>query len=133
MKHVKVGEVKGFRTSKPYERIMKLLFCPEWQSSKSVSVGVTVLPAGNSSRPHSHEVAEEVFYVLSGKGEVKAGEEVVDIETDVAIIFPPGEEHQIVNTSNEELKILWMLSLPEPVYRDSLSIRKLNGVPKLAS
>jgi mannose-6-phosphate isomerase-like protein (cupin superfamily) len=42
------------------------------------------------------------------------GEDEIPIEKDVAIYIPPKERHQLVNTGDETLKVLWIFSPPGP-------------------
>lgn len=50
---------------------------------------------------------DEIYYILSGKGKLKLGEEVVDIHADQIIFIPAGCFHAIDNSeSDEEMKIL---------------------------
>ncbi|MGE0717618.1 MAG: cupin domain-containing protein [Alphaproteobacteria bacterium] len=72
---------------------------------------LTVVPPGKVAFPrHSHHVNEEMFFVLSGTGEVRIGDATHPIRAGDAIACPPaGAEtaHQIANTSaTEELRYL---------------------------
>ena len=58
---------------------------------------------------HSHRVNEEMFYVVAGEGEVRLGTERFPIRAGDVIACPPGgpeTAHQIINTSNAELRYL---------------------------
>jgi uncharacterized cupin superfamily protein len=69
-----------------------------------------VVPPGKRAFPfHNHRVNEEMFFVLEGEGEVRIGAERHPIRRgDVIASVPGGPElaHQIVNTSNSELRYL---------------------------
>ena len=114
MKYTRAWEVKGFKANPPYERVLKVLLCPDLHKTKNFSLGMTVLPPGSSSSPHIHEKEEEVWYVVWGRGEAKVGDEKIPIERDVAIYVPPNTSHQLINTGDESLKVLWFFTPPGP-------------------
>jgi uncharacterized cupin superfamily protein len=78
--------------------------------SQKLGYNLTVVPPGKHAWPfHNHRVNEEMFFVLEGQGEVRIGHETFPIKKGDVIAHPPGgtdTAHQIVNTSNAELKYL---------------------------
>ena len=64
------------------------------------------LPVGASTTPHYHVHTEEIYYILSGQGRMRIGEETSAVEPGDAIAIPPGKEHEITNTGNETLVFL---------------------------
>ncbi len=103
-----VGEV-------PPELIMKVLLSPIIQDGLTgLGMGMTLYPPGSANVPHSHPESQEVWYVVSGKGEMVAGEERLELGPDTVIVAPPGVQHHIINTGNEELKVVWMFTPPGP-------------------
>ena len=64
------------------------------------------LPAGGSTAPHYHVKTEEIYYVLSGEGLMRVGEETRPVGPGDAIAIPPGAPHQITNTGSGVLKFL---------------------------
>ena len=69
-----------------------------------------VLEPGMRGSPfHSHRVNEEMFYVVAGEGEIRLGAERFPICAGDVIACPPGgpeAAHQIINTSDAELRYL---------------------------
>jgi mannose-6-phosphate isomerase-like protein (cupin superfamily) len=55
---------------------------------------------------HYHCRAEEIYFVLAGRGRMRLGEESRDIGPGDAVAIPPGEVHQITNIGAEELVFL---------------------------
>jgi uncharacterized cupin superfamily protein len=66
------------------------------------------VPPGKRAYPfHRHHVFTELFFVLSGNGEVRLDERTLPIRAGDVIASPPGAEaHQIVNTGQDELRYL---------------------------
>jgi uncharacterized cupin superfamily protein len=69
---------------------------------------LTVVPPGKRAYPfHRHHVFNELFYILSGSGEVRLDQRTLPIRAGDLIANPAGAEaHQIVNTGREELRYL---------------------------
>jgi uncharacterized cupin superfamily protein len=69
-----------------------------------------VVPAGKKAFPrHAHHVNEEMFFVVSGEGTYRLGEDSYPIRAGDVISAPAGDvatAHQIVNTSAGELRYL---------------------------
>jgi uncharacterized cupin superfamily protein len=58
---------------------------------------------------HSHSVQWEFYHVISGKGLVRHKDGKTSIEAGDAFIFPPGEPHQLINDSSQDL-ILYVVA-----------------------
>ena len=70
---------------------------------------------------HNHRVNEEMFFILEGQGEVRIGNERTPIKEGDIIACPPGGEetaHQIINTSDKELKYLAVSTKMSPEIAD---------------
>jgi uncharacterized cupin superfamily protein len=78
--------------------------------AQKLGYNVTVVAVGKRAFPmHNHRANEEMFFILSGEGELRVGTERYRIRTGDVISCPPGgpeTAHQIINTSNTELKYL---------------------------
>jgi uncharacterized cupin superfamily protein len=76
---------------------------------------LTIVPPGKRAYPlHRHHVFSEMFYVLSGTGEVRLNEKRLPIRAGDVIANPPGgEAHQIINTGSEELRYLAISDIDE--------------------
>jgi len=67
-------------------------------------VEISRIPPGKSACPyHSHSAQWEFFHIISGHGSVRHREGTTPIETGDAFIFRPGEPHEIINNSGEDL------------------------------
>ena len=75
------------------------------------------LPPGKRSWPlHYHTANEEAFYVLSGEGLLRTGEDGIDLTPGDYAACPVGEAgaHQMVNTGDEPLRYLAVSTMAEP-------------------
>jgi len=65
-----------------------------------------VLPSGASLGAHRHQGVEEFFYVMSGEGKVRVGNETADIKTGDAVPVFLNEVHSIENAAAGELEMM---------------------------
>lgn len=88
----------------------KMGFVSRQIGAQKLGYNVTAVPPGKRAFPlHSHQVNEEMFFVLSGTGEVRIGADSHPIRPGDVFCCPPGgpeTAHQIVNTGVEELRYL---------------------------
>jgi mannose-6-phosphate isomerase-like protein (cupin superfamily) len=71
------------------------------------------LAAGNSTVPTRLDHEQNVFYVVSGSGEITAGDKTAALHKDIAVFIPAGLEFTMKNTGNDELK-MYVVSEPTP-------------------
>lgn len=78
--------------------------------TKEMVVGIAEVPvgAGRPARGHTHEPAE-VYYIISGTGEVVVDGETYALRVGDAVWIPPNAEHAAYNVGDEPLKLLYML------------------------
>ena len=78
--------------------------------AKLLGCSYIVVPPGKRAYPfHCHHVNEEMFFVVSGRGIVRIGDTEHPIREGDVIAAPAGgaaTAHQIINTSQEELRYL---------------------------
>ena len=67
---------------------------------------VTLEPHGGQVPWHNQE-QEEVYFVMEGEGEMCLGEERRPIHGGQAVFIPPGVFHQLTNTGDRPLKMLY--------------------------
>ena len=70
------------------------------------SLAEEILPPGKTVPRHHHEVLEEIYYILSGSGEMTVGEETREVGVGDAIFIPKNNVHSLTNTGDEEMKLL---------------------------
>ena len=92
---------------------------------QKLGYGVVVLGPGKRAWPyHSHYVNEELFFVLEGEGTLRHAGEEYPIKTGDFIAAPADSEqpHQIVNSSEADLKYVCISTMQQPeiaLYPDS--------------
>lgn len=90
--------------------------------ARKLGYNITVVPAGKRAFPfHSHRVNEEMFFIIDGEGEVRIGDKTYPIKKGDFIAHPPGgpeTAHQIVNTSEGELRYLAVSTMESPEIAD---------------
>jgi mannose-6-phosphate isomerase-like protein (cupin superfamily) len=79
---------------------------PDNSPVKNQSFAEAVLKPGQQTKPHQHETAEEVYYVVQGKGEFHLESEVKTLGEKDCVVIPPGKKHSIKNTGGQDLVIL---------------------------
>jgi uncharacterized cupin superfamily protein len=95
-----------------------------------------IVPAGKKAFPrHAHHANEEMFYVVSGEGAFRLGDETYPIRTGDVLSAPAGDAstaHQIVNTGSVELRYLGFSTRLDPdvvEYPDSQKFSVASMVP----
>ena len=95
-----------------------------------------IVPAGKKAFPrHNHHANEEMFYVVSGEGSYRRGEERFAIRAGDVIAAPAGDAataHQIVNTSGADLVYLAFSTRLDPdvtEYPDSNKFSVASMIP----
>jgi uncharacterized cupin superfamily protein len=75
---------------------------------KGLGCTLHVVPAGKRAFPfHAHHVADELFFILSGDGEYRFGDETFKVRQGDVLGAPAGKTaHQLVNTGTEDLRYL---------------------------
>jgi mannose-6-phosphate isomerase-like protein (cupin superfamily) len=73
---------------------------------RNQSLAEARLAPGASTAAHYHPRTEEIYYILSGQGRMRIGDETSDVGPGDAIAIPPGAEHEITNTGQATLVFL---------------------------
>jgi mannose-6-phosphate isomerase-like protein (cupin superfamily) len=100
----KIDRVAAF-TTKDGSEIRELL-AHRNSAIRNQSLAEARLPPGAATTPHYHPKAEEIYYILRGKGRMQIEQELREVGPGDAIAIPPGEKHQITNTGQQPLVFL---------------------------
>ncbi len=105
----KSNNAESFMMPEPHQRELKVLLSPSLQADvEGLAVGMTILSPGKSSSFHSHDVECETWIIVSGKGEVRVGEERELVGPESVVFLPRNINHQIINTGQEPLRMFWI-------------------------
>ena len=95
--------MKGSRTDGDIEVEVESKF----RCLKSLTyVSLAKLQPTLSYEPHSHVDHEEIYYIISGKGNIKIGKEVVKFRDGDIIYIPEKMTHSITNDGDEMVEFL---------------------------
>lgn len=83
---------------------------------RNQSLAEATLCAGASTLEHFHRVAEEIYFITSGHGEIRIDSEIRPVRAGDAIAIRPGQKHKLWNRGEEELRLLCCCA---PAYEDS--------------
>ena len=107
---VKEDDVYGDHIPEPNKRVIKHMVAPWTMGSKNLWVGTSTVEPGNETNAHSHDVNEEVFYCVSGRGIMIVDGEEREYVPGTVVYCPPGTVHQVVNTGDIPLKSVCAVS-----------------------
>jgi len=81
-------------------------------SASHQSLAEATLPPGAATEAHRHPRTEEIYYLLSGRGRMRLGDEWQEVGPGDGILIPPGAIHQIRNVGAEPLTFLCCCAPP---------------------
>ena len=80
--------------------------------SRNMSVTWLEVPAGIDQELHSHEEAEQVYIVVSGRGTMTVAGDTQEIAEGTLILVPPATDHSIANGNAADLCCVSVQSPP---------------------
>ena len=100
---------------------------------QGLGCAVHVVPPGKKAFPfHRHHVMDELFFIVSGKGEYRFGDEMMPVRAGDLVAAPAGTKaHQLINTGSEDLRYLGISSgssVDVVDYPDSKKVAMAAGV-----
>lgn len=95
--------------------LIREIFHPRNSRIDGISIAYARLERNSSSEKHMHRKAQEVYFILKGKGTVYVGGEMRKVGEWDAILIPPATEHFIKNSGSRPLEFL---CISFPPYED---------------
>jgi mannose-6-phosphate isomerase-like protein (cupin superfamily) len=80
--------------------------------SRNMSVTWLEVPSGIDKELHSHEEAEQVYIVVSGRGTMMVAGDRQEIGRGDLVLVPPATDHSIENSNAEDLCCVSVQSPP---------------------
>jgi mannose-6-phosphate isomerase-like protein (cupin superfamily) len=85
-------------------------------ASQDMSAGIASCPANTGYLAHHRHTQSEIYYIISGKGEVTVDGNVHAVTGGSTVFIPGDAEHGIKNTGEQELK--WFYVFPTASFGD---------------
>ena len=101
-----LNEIEG-RTYPARRRTQNLVGGPSPIQTKSFCMGYVTLDPNGGQVPWHDQESEEVYFVISGRGEMCIGDERRELCGGQAVSIPPGSFHQITNIGDAPLAMLY--------------------------
>lgn len=108
IKQAKIAELEAsHKHEHPDFEYYRKKFLP-FGSARQCVMSVYEVPPGKAAYPyHYHSMNEEVFYIISGEGNLRTPEGVRKVSAGELLFFPAEENgaHQLINASETELLV----------------------------
>ncbi len=105
-------------TTKDGSGIRELMH-PNQHGNRQQSLAEARVAPGLLTALHKHPVSEELYYIMSGQGQMTLNQEIFAVVKGDVICIAPNSAHQILNTGQEDLIFLCCCS---PAYSDQDTI-----------
>lgn len=106
--HLPPGHIGGYS---------KYLVEPERMGSRHFDFRLSSYEPGGLVEPHTHEVAEHVYYFISGTGVAECGDEKREVGPGTVMFVPPGVVHAVTGTGQTDLVFVVATSPPSDIQR----------------
>jgi len=101
-----LGKIEG-RTYPARRRTQNLVGGASPIQAAGFSMGYVMLDPRGGQVPWHNQQQEEVYFVISGTGEMCLGGERREMSAGQAVYIPPGEYHQLTNVGDEPLVMIY--------------------------
>lgn len=95
-----------------YAAFSKMLVHPTNANTRYFDFRISSYQPKGYAEVHSHKVAENLYYILQGRGMVELDGKKHLVEPHMVIHIPPGVRHGIFNTGLEDLVFIVVASPP---------------------
>ncbi len=106
-----------------FEAFSKMLVHPTNAETRYFDFRISSYQPKGYAETHVHQIAENIYYVLQGKGIVELDGEKHLVEPHMVIHIPPGVRHGIFNTGLEDLIFIVVASPPS----DMPEVKQVRG------
>ncbi len=112
MEVVNRNRVKPFITKDT--AVIREILAPRNSSLRNQSLAEAKVAPGRVTEEHYHQDAEEIYYILRGRGRMRLEGKMREVKAGDGIAIPPGSRHQIENIGTGDLVLLCCCA---PAYR----------------
>ncbi|MDP6352077.1 MAG: cupin domain-containing protein [Alphaproteobacteria bacterium] len=106
------GDGPSYWQPMPANGFSEIKLTPENTGYGALSSGFQTIAAGGHIRAHSHDEQIEMLVFFRGRGRVVVDGESHPCEPGTTFFLGPHVRHQIINDSDADLVMLWMISPP---------------------
>lgn len=96
----------------------RMLVSPDSHDTERFDFRVSRYEVGGFVEPHTHEVAEHVYYFTAGSGVLGYGDAMHSIEPGMVAFIPAGVLHSVRNTGDTALEFVIVTAPPDDISRD---------------
>jgi len=100
----------SYKDIKPYTTkdgaIIRELMHPEVHGNSNQSLAEATITPGTATALHRHNLSEEIYHFIGGKGQMTLGEETFEVAMGDTVCIPPRTLHKLQNNGKEPLKLL---------------------------
>ena len=96
--------------------VIRELMHPAEHGNVNQSLAEATVAPGAETQQHKHITTEEIYHITQGKGLMRLGEELFEVNVGDSVCIAPGTIHNIKNIGDVPLTILCSCS---PPYSDS--------------
>lgn len=108
-------DVKPWVAGSPDHREVRIMLSPGRDGTMpGLSVGMVEMPGGFEAPPHQHETEQETWFFFEGKGQIRIGDEVIDVEPGTVVSSPPKTPHAFINPGPGMLKAILVFTPDGP-------------------
>lgn len=75
--------------------------------AENFAMGLVILEPNGGQVPWHNQEQEEIYFIVEGSGEICVGEERGPINSGQAVYLPPGVFHQLTNTGDRPMTMLY--------------------------
>jgi mannose-6-phosphate isomerase-like protein (cupin superfamily) len=79
---------------------------------RNQSLAEASIPVGAATTAHYHRLTEELYYITTGAGLLRAGGDERPVRPGDCVLIPPGVVHKLVNTGATPLVVLCCCAPP---------------------
>ena len=119
MEIVNINKVKPFITKDGSE--IREILSPLNSSIENQSLAEARVAPGQTTEEHYHVQAEEIYYILQGRGRMWLKGNPGEVEAGDGIVIPPGKRHRIENTGHGPLVLLCCCA-PSYTHEDTILV-----------
>jgi mannose-6-phosphate isomerase-like protein (cupin superfamily) len=80
------------------------------------SLAEATVPVGGATAAHYHVESEELYFLQSGSGRLRVGDEQRDVRAGDCVVIAPGAIHKLINTGDVPIRLLCCCA---PAYSDA--------------